>query len=205
MSAIVFICILIIPTVAYARSISIPSVDITAVVHQDGTVSIEEKRTINFKGQFTFGEYDLFFEDGISIQNFTFADEEIPYQLTTSHRTDPHTYRIENLHNGIRVYYYFEADHEVKTFTYAYEIHNAVKIYEDMGHFYWELQGDDWDFEISAFNAIIKWESPIAMEDYFIWAHGPLWGEVQPKDEMHAKLWVEGGGGGFGRTGGRFG
>ena len=175
------------PSLIYAKSVSMPSVDIDCTIKKDGIIEMTEKRVIQFDGDFTFGYYDLPKSDYDKIKEFQISDEKITYTLDKTMSKNPGTYYWE----GNRIYYYFSVSNETKTFTVQYTIHNAVSIYEDYGEFYWQIQPDGWDFSVKSYKAVVKWESAIIMEDYRIWAHGPLWGSFTKTDEYSSNLIVE--------------
>lgn len=87
--------------------------------------------------------------------------------------------------------FYYSAYDETKIFRFIYKLNGVIKIYEDYGEFYWKLQGEGWDKKIEEFETKIKFVSPIPKENYFVWAHGPLWGEIEKVDDKTIYLYVK--------------
>jgi len=174
-----------------AKDVTIPSVDIVATIRQDGSVEITEKRTIEFDGDFTYGFYELPKAKSGELTDFSLADESITYQYDSMGSKMSGTYYREDLGDTWKFYYYFQASNITKTFTIRYVLKNVVLLYEDYGQFYHQLQVTGWNYSIGSFTGVIKWQTPISMNDYRIWAHGPLWGEFTKTDEYSANLVVK--------------
>ncbi len=190
-SAFIFsFCVFGIPC-ASAKTVSIPSVDIIVTILPDGSALVHENRTIVFDGDFTFGYYELPKKGFGSIQDVTLSEGEQFYRYDETSNKEPGTFTLTDTDNIFRIDFYFSASDETRTFTFRYTIKDVVSVYQDYGEFYWKLQGDGWDFGIGEFKAIIQWEEPIPMDNYYIWAHGPLWGEFLKTDETSSSLFVE--------------
>ncbi len=56
-----------------AKTVSIPSVNITGTINKDASVLIVENRTIKFDGDFTFGFYELPKSDMGKVTNLKLA------------------------------------------------------------------------------------------------------------------------------------
>jgi uncharacterized membrane protein len=100
------------------------------------------------------------------------------------------TYHRSENSESIKIEFYYQAKDIQKTFIFRYQLHQIIHLYDDFGQFYWQLQGDGWDFVIDQFDAEVRWESAIPIEDYRIWAYGPLWGEALRVDDHHASVKV---------------
>lgn len=177
--------------ICFAQDVSIPSVDIVGVIRQDGSVEITEKRTIEFDGDFTYGFYELPKAKTGDLTDFSITDESVTYQFDSMRSKMSGTYYMEDLGDTWKYYYYFQASNTTKTFTIRYILKNVVTLYEDYGQFYYQLQGTGWNFIIGSFTGLIKWQTPVSMDSYRIWAHGPLWGEFTKTDEYTANLIVK--------------
>jgi len=175
---------------SYAKTVEIPNVTITARINKDGTVLVEENRTIKFDGGFTFGFYEHPKSDMGKVTNIKVSEENQDYILETNASRSPGTYTITDLPDKIRIDFFFNANNESRTFTFTYLIAEGVKVYQDYGQFYWKLQGSGWDFPVDNFTATIYWKDSIPMDSYYIWAHGPLWGNFTKTDERSSYLEV---------------
>ncbi len=178
-------------SVVHAKTVRIPSVDMVFTILPDGSAYVQENRTIEFDGDFTFGFYEIPKMGYGSIENVSVAEGDQYYQYESSASYNPGTFTLSDTGHSIRIDFYFSALNETRTFTVRYSIKDVVTVYQDYGELYWKLQGDGWDFNIGEYSAVVNWKSPIPMDNYFIWAHGPLWGEFVKSDQESAFLHVE--------------
>ncbi|MCE5223469.1 DUF2207 domain-containing protein [bacterium] len=185
-----FIFLQVYPPSVQAKTLAIPSVDIVAAIRQDGSVEIVENRTIRFDGDFTYGFYELPKAKTGDLTDFSIADESITYQYDSVGSKMSGTYYREDLGDTWKYYYYFQANNTTKTFTIRYVLKNVITLYQDYGEFYYKLQGTGWDYTIDSFTSKIKWETPIPMENYRIWAHGALWGEFKKTDTYSSNVTI---------------
>lgn len=127
------------PQLSFAKNYSIPSVSIEATINKDGSVDFMEERSFNFDGHFTFGYYDLSKTGYNSLEDFFIYEGDIPYFYSKNEENG--SYYIEDMGDKYRVRFFYEAENEIKTFTFKYKLSGVVKVYEDFGEFYWKLQG----------------------------------------------------------------
>jgi uncharacterized membrane protein len=173
----------------FAKDYSIPNVKIEVTLNRDGSASFIEERTYSFDGSFSFGYYDLPKEGYDSLEEFLVYEGDTLYKKENSKLSQ--TYYIEDSGNYYRVNFFYDAFYETKTFKFVYKLKGVTKVYEDYGEFYFKLQGTGWDKKIGLFESYIKFLSPIPKENYFVWAHGPLWGRIDKVDEKTVYLRVE--------------
>ena len=166
--------------ISFAKDYSILKVKIDVTLNKDGSANFIEERTYSFQGNFSFGYYDL---PKIGYENLEL------FEVYEGDKNIKH--EIEDRGNYYRVNFYYSAYDETKTFRFIYKLNGVIKIYEDYGEFYWKLQGEGWDKKIEEFETKIKFVSPIPKENYFVWAHGPLWGEIEKVDDKTIYLYVK--------------
>ncbi len=186
----VFLSMWIVPS-ASAKTVRIPSVEMVVNIRPDGSAYVQENRTIEFDGDFTFGFYEIPKAGHGSIQNVSIAEGDQYYKYESVSSRNQGTFTLSDTGHSIRIDFYFSALNETRTFTIRYEVKDVVNVYQDYGEFYWKLQGDGWDFGVKEFSAVVQWKDPVPMDDYFIWAHGPLWGNFNKSDKTSAFLHVE--------------
>ncbi|MDI6860785.1 MAG: DUF2207 domain-containing protein [Caldisericia bacterium] len=173
---------------SFAKDYSIPKVKIDVILNKDGSANFIEERTYTFQGNFTFGYYDLPKKGYESLELFEIYEGDILYKKDTSKIL--YTYFIEDRDSYYRINFYYTANDETKTFKFVYKLKGVIHVYEDYGEFYWKLQGEGWDKKIGEFESNIRLVSPIPKDEYFIWAHGPLWGEIKKIDDKTIYLYV---------------
>lgn len=174
---------------SFAKDYSIPNVKIDVTLNKDGSAYFFEERTYTFQGSFTFGYYDLPKTGFETLELFEVYEGDKVYKKDTTKL--PFTYYIEDGGSFFRVFFYYIAQDETKTFKFVYKLGGVIRVYDDYGEFYWKLQGEGWDKKIGKFESTIKLVSPIPKDEYFVWAHGPLWGEIKKIDDKTIYLYVE--------------
>ncbi len=168
----------------FAKDYSIPEVDIVATINKDCSVDFTESRTFILNDSFTFGYYDLPKSGFEKVERFNV------YELDKNGKKVKLQQEIEEDGENLRVKFFYKAYYEQKTIIYEYKLSKVVKVYKDYGEFYWKLQGSGWDREIGKFRATIKLLTPIPKESYFVWAHGPAWGDIKKIDDKTILLTV---------------
>lgn len=174
---------------SFAKDYSITNVKIDVTLNKDGSAYFIEERTYTFQGSFTFGYYDLPKTGFETLELFEVYEGDKVYKKDKTKL--PYTYYIEDGGTFFRIFFYYTAQDETKTFKFIYKLGGVIKVYEDYGEFYWKLQGEGWDKKIGKFESTIKLVSPVPKDEYFIWAHGPFWGEIKKIDEKTIYLYVE--------------
>lgn len=183
------------------KSFHFPRVKIDAEVLPDGSLSLKERRTFDFRGQFrgAFFTIDPTHAPVTYIEDFTIREgsTEIPYERGFSDR------------GGFKATWFFSAQDEQRTFTISYRVRCAVDVYDDAAHLNWQFIGRDWGeptdlAEISLrlppkaervqrpdfcagpeFDAVLG-ERPkigrttrLSLDEVRAWGHGPLSGRVR--------------------------
>jgi len=172
-----------------AKDYSIPNVKIDVTLNKDGSAYFVEERSYSFQGTFSFGYYDLPKTGYESLEEFLVYEGDIHYKEEQTKNIN--TYYIEDTGNNYRVNFFYSATDEIKTFKFIYKLKGVTKVYEDYGEFYWKLQGTGWDKKIGLFESTIRLLTPIPKDDYYVWAHGPLWGNIEKVDDKTIYLKVD--------------
>lgn len=161
----------------FAKDYSIPEVDIVVTINKDCSVDFTENRTFILNDSFTFGYYDL------PKSGFEKVERLNVYELDKNGKKVELRQEIKDDNKNLRVKFFYSAYYEQKTIIYEYKLSEVVKVYKDYGEFYWKLQGSGWDREVGKFRATIRLLTPIPKESYFVWAHGPAWGDIKKIDD----------------------
>lgn len=180
-SLLIIFTLLAFPHQTSAKDYSLPQVSINATIRENGTVVFSEDRTFSFDGSFSFGYYELPKEGFTVLEEVQVSIDGIPLLLNESREAG--TYYVEDTGSTYKIHYFYSAYNERKTFTFNYTIPGLVKVYQDYGEFYWKLQGRGWERPIGSFQARIVYDFSVPISDYFVWAHGPLWGEIKKIDD----------------------
>ena len=157
-------------------------------LQEDGSALITETREIVFNGEHEFSRYGV---DNIFVGPRVFSDWQVAIDGTPLSQLDKpdnenrpeNTFAVEGSAEGNTVYIYFrQQDSGTRIFQISYRVENAVKLYSDVGEFFWNLTAENGISDIGTLTAALTVPEGISTEDFLIWAHGPLNGifEKQP-------------------------
>ncbi|MGI6105581.1 MAG: DUF2207 domain-containing protein [Raoultibacter sp.] len=200
LSAVFFLIVFFWPNQAYAKSYTMPSVDIQAEAQTDGTLYISEQRTFDFDGEFsavwwTFSglpqNASLEFHD-VSITRIDESGEAIgeavvlpeeEFLLSWRDAGGPTSaaFSVDSPKNT--VYVFFDAADESLRVDMNYSVVNGVQAYKDVGEVYWKYIGDQWAEASNNVSMTLALPLPsgtevVAGENVRAWGHGPLDGNV---------------------------
>lgn len=182
------------PTPAFAKSYTMPKVDITAEVDTDGSLHVVEERTFNFNGSFTAVWWTftgLPSNASLQVNAVAIATEqgkamplqECPFVTAWRYSGGParSVYSIDEPLNT--VYVFFNASDTKMTVTLDYTIINGARVYQDCAEVYWKYVSDQWG--VNSNNVTMTLTLPVPQgttvvpeENVRAWGHGPLTGKV---------------------------
>lgn len=189
-----------VPSVAHAKSYSMPQTDIVATVNADGSLHVVEQRTFDFSGDFTAvwftidppynGELKI---NGVSMSDGSDVDQNgnvvstplksVGFNLDWRTEGGPGTtcYSFDSPKNT--VYVFFNVVDESRTITVDYTVTNAVGAWKDVGELYWKYVAPGWQENSENVTMTVKLPIPagtaaVAGENIRAWGHGPLDGNV---------------------------
>ena len=187
------------------KSYHFPEVTIDATVNPDGSLTLHERRTFEFRGDFTFAFFNIspVHAPPSFIEGFTITEDGQPVPFDT--------YLADN--GGFEARWDYQASDERRTWDIAYTVHCAVDVYTDAAHLNWQFIGTGWDVRTD--HALITVhvpgrakrerprppgcapsleppmapkQVPLAEGDVLAWGHGPLAGEVRIPDAQTVAL-----------------
>lgn len=175
---------------ALAKSYTMGPLRIAADVRPDGSLYVEEQRTFDFSGDFTFAYWDLDEAGSSGIEvigvdgpNGSFVRTGDPVAIE---QRAPGTFSVAQEGSLTRVTAYFRAVDERITLTVRYRVIGAVTRWADTGELYWKFIGDLWDLPVHDVEIGISLptgkEPIIPGENVRAWAHGPFEGMVRIND-----------------------
>lgn len=197
-----FLVALIIPLfslTAWAEDYSaeLHSLDYDITLLEDGSAFIIETREVVFSGDHEFTRYgvnNLFtgprvfsdwqvLIDGMPVPQLDEPDNE---------KRPENTFGVEDNDGGNTVYIYFRQQGSgTRVFQISYWVENAVKLYSDVGEFFWNLTGETGISDIGTLTATLSVPYGIPEEEFRIWAHGPLNGTFEKQPDGYAVLYVD--------------
>ncbi|MDO9573672.1 MAG: DUF2207 domain-containing protein, partial [Candidatus Contubernalis sp.] len=162
--------------IVQAKSYSIPEVYIEAEIMEDGRVRIQESRTFDFSGSFSWLEQWIF-KKGNSRFDIRYVSEGDRTYVEEDTR-EPYTYQVEEGPQKTVVRWFYQALNERKRFTVGYDAHNVVLVHEDTVEFNYQFVGDDWEIPSGRVTVAVVLPEGVPQEEIRAWGHGPLHGEV---------------------------
>ncbi|MGN1019716.1 MAG: DUF2207 family protein [Aristaeellaceae bacterium] len=189
----------VLPLIALAADYSaeLSAVNFDIALQEDGSALITETREIVFTGDHEFTRYGV---------NNTFTGPRVftDWQVTLDGMPLPHlpepdndnrptnTFAVEDKDGGTTVYIYFRQQGDGKrVFRISYRLENAVKLYDDVGEFSWNLTGETAISGIGMLTATVTAPEGVPTEDFLIWAHGPQNGSFDKQSDGSALLQAE--------------
>lgn len=164
---------------------------------EDGSAYITDTREIVFTGDREFTR--------LGVNNFFAGPREfISWQVSIdgtplSQLDEPdnesrpeNTFAVEGGDGENTVYIYFRQEGSgTRVFQISYWVENAVKLYSDVGEFFWNLTGESELSDIGALTATLTVPQGVPEEEFRIWAHGPLRGTFEKQSDSTAFLQVD--------------
>ena len=185
------------------KDYAFPRVLIDATVNPDGSLTLDERRTYRFEGEFTYATYTIDWP----------VDRIVDFQVTDG-GTDIPVVPIGN-DAGTNATWSFEASDEKRTFHIRYRALCAVDVYEDVAHLLWQFVGRGWEKQTDHLRVRVHVPEaargrvdrptaecpagggstsgrtrPLANGEVRAWGHGPLAGRVRIVDPQTVELTV---------------
>lgn len=130
------------------KSYSFPEVHIDATVLPDGTLEIEERRTFDFRGSFSFAFFTVEHRRFGDVVDFELSEGDDVYEEGAPEV--PGHVRIEDpVLDGpgghkLKATWWFRAHDERRTWTIRYRVRCAVDVHADTAHLLWQFVGRGW-------------------------------------------------------------
>ena len=98
-------------------------------------------------------------------------------------------YVLSNLDGGYRIRMYYPASNEKVAFRISYTLDNVVVMHEDVAELYWPFIGDGFIDHLENVDITVTLPGISSSENFRVWAHGPLYGDVKmTEDGAHIHL-----------------
>lgn len=198
-------CVALMPMQAFAKSYTMPLVNIQAQVATDGSMHVVEQRAFDFDGDFSavwwdFGELP---ENGeITIRSVAISTanaqgellgdltelDDVPFATEWRDAGGPSkdAYSYDLARNTL--YVFFSAHDEKMIIQVDYTITNAAQAYADVADLYWKYVGADWavtseNVTMNVWLPVPEGQSVTPGENVKAWGHGPVDGTVNIHDD----------------------
>lgn len=183
----------------------ITNVTMDVTLAENGTLSVHEERTYDFKGDFNgvyweigtgsrddVGDAVTVPEVDVTAVSYLLSDgTPVQCSLTTEDDAflgDDGVYTVENDTSNTKVKLYHPASNETVTYAIDYTYTGAVYRWQDVGDIYWRFVSDGWDVDSNDVTCTLHLpvpagESAKAGDNVKAWGHGPLSGNVDINED----------------------
>ena len=171
---------------AATKNYYFPEVRIGAAIEKDGSFLVDEYRTYEFQGRFSWADLRVPLEAGyvgpgreISISEFTVSDE------------NGRALKVESsAQNGVfAAKWYYSAANERKTFHIHYRMRGGIISYPEVTELCCQVIGAWWERPTKKVVIEVRLPVPLASKgDLRVWGHGPLTGWAEVVDERTARF-----------------
>jgi len=144
-----------------------PKVNISASIQDDGTVLIEESRTYNYRGSFSWADYRLPKQGFREIRNIQVSESDSSYINENSE--EPGTFSVSESDDLIVIKWHYDATDEERTFTLQYELEGAISIGPEFSEFYWIFIGDGRDKVMGSSDITVQLPGLVSADSLYSW------------------------------------
>ncbi|MDZ7290002.1 MAG: DUF2207 domain-containing protein [candidate division KSB1 bacterium] len=163
---------------------SIKSVEIAARIDSAGYMTIEEKRTYEFFGKFSYAYYDLSLAGLLEVDQIQVLEDGMPYQLAEDKSPGTFFFTHDGKQISIRWQFRENAGHAsgnglIREFTLRFRVLGAVRVHRDTAELYYKFVGTGWDRASERVRVLVRLPGAIGKDELRVWAHGPLHGYIE--------------------------
>ncbi|MFZ5516153.1 MAG: DUF2207 family protein [Candidatus Zhuqueibacterota bacterium] len=167
---------------------TIESIKIAAQVDSAGSLWIEEHRTYDFHGKFSWADYELPLDNLGPVTNFSLREDDRQFRNESTHQ--PGTFEFSQNSDEFKVKWYYNARNEQRTFTLRYRISDAVTRYDDIAELHFKFVGTYSKRTIGLVDVRVQLPHVADTSTVRAWAHGPLNGQLAfEREQIH--LWAQ--------------
>ncbi len=193
------------PAEAFAKSYTMPRVNIEAQVESDASLHIVEQRVFDFDGDFSavWWDFGSLPQNGeINVRSISIGSanakgeviggltelEDVPFATEWRSVGGPSkdAYSYDLARNML--YVFFSAHNEKLVVQIDYTITNAAQAYEDVADLYWKYVGAGWaessqNVTMNIWLPVPEGQTIVPGENVKAWGHGPVDGTVSIHDD----------------------
>ena len=163
-----------------------PEVRVDISIASDGTFLVDEYRTFEFEGSFSYAYIviPLRVERSGRLREVSVSELAVTDEQGQALRTE-----IAEEGGRLTAKWYYSARDERRTFHIRYRVAGGITGHQDVTELYWQAIGDGWDKPARNIRVTVTLPDPVARkEDLNVWGHGPLAGWAEVVDERTARF-----------------
>ena len=180
---IVFIGFIFQPSPAFAKSYTIDKDEFRIQLSADKSAFVSERLTYNFDGSFTWAE--MWIPTKVVRNGNTYNTPISDFSIKASDNSPVTLTSAQNSSDKFYAKWSYTAENQRKTFIITYTIENAVRKYQDVAQFYWQIIGNDWQVYHDNVDAYVTLPSAVGdKSQVLVYGHGPLNGSSEIVDNQ---------------------
>ena len=174
------------PLNAAEKNYYFPEVRIDIAVERDGSFLVDEFRTYEFEGDFSWAT--LWIPVSMTRQGMTYRTEVEDFGVFDEDgRSLPAVTAVEN--DRFTARWSYKARDERRTFHIRYRMRGAVTSYSDVTELYWQAIGPAFERPTARAAVTVTLPEPLPrQEDLLVYGHGPLSGNSEIVDARTARF-----------------
>ena len=126
--------------------------------------------------------------DTVSFETMNDFDFDLFNETIYASNGDLAKYTKTNIYGGERYRMYYHSNNDRVAFFITYTIENAVVIHNDVAELYWNFIGSDSEDDLRNVNIKVYLPEEDNSNNFRIWAHGNLTGEIKYLEENNSKV-----------------
>jgi len=171
---------------AETKNYYFPQVRIKIQIASDGTFAVDEFRTYDFRGRFSWASLWIplradrqGYRFDVSVEDFSVADENGQLLRTEAGATG----------DRFEAKWFYDARSEKRTFHIHYRVRGGILSYPQVSELYWQAIGSGWDKPTREAEVMIHLPEPVpSKDDILVYGHGPLSGVAEIIDSQTARF-----------------
>ncbi|HDJ22475.1 MAG TPA: DUF2207 domain-containing protein, partial [Candidatus Aminicenantes bacterium] len=174
------------PQPALGKNFYFPQVKIEIHIQPDGSFIVDEFRTYEFEGSFSWASLWIplrvkrqTYSYNLQIENFSIKDEQ----------SQPLPVEVNASSNRYEAKWFYQAQNQRRTFHIHYRVQGGIFSYPDVSELYWQVIGSGWDKPTAYLVVNVYLPQPVSQqEDILVYGHGPLSGRAEIVDLQTARF-----------------
>jgi uncharacterized membrane protein len=169
-----------------SKNFYFPEVRIKVQIDKDGSFTVDEYRTYEFQGRFSWAK--LWIPLRIDRQGSRYDASLLDFSITDEQGLPLRT-EVGQAKGRFEAKWYYSARDERRTFHIHYRVRGGIISYPDVSEFYWQVIGEGWDKPTHNAAITVRLPEPAPNQsDILVYGHGPLSGNAEIVDSQTARF-----------------
>ncbi|WP_234572124.1 DUF2207 domain-containing protein [Rhodohalobacter sp. 614A] len=149
------------------KSYEIPDIQVDVAIQQNGIVHIDEHRTYQFMGSFSWADYRLPKNGFSEIRNIQVFEGDSSFINTNNEQ--PGTFSVSEDGNDVVIKWFYQALDDNRTFTLSYDLADAVSVGPDWTEFFWNYIASGREKSTENLDINIQFPHAVSTDSLYVW------------------------------------